>query len=53
MRWQLRRRLAWWLVDDIAWRGAAWSLSEQGRSERVKRMGKSSEGEQVNLASML
>jgi hypothetical protein len=39
------------LVDDIAWRGAARSLGEQGQAERVKRMGKSSKGKQVNLAS--
>jgi hypothetical protein len=36
--------MAWWLVDDIAWRGAARSLGEQGKAEQVKQMGKSSEG---------
>jgi hypothetical protein len=52
-RWQLRRRLAWWLVGGIALRKEARPLGEQDKVERVKRMGKSSEEEQVNLASML
>jgi hypothetical protein len=31
-RRQLRRCLAWWLIDDIAWRGAARCLDEQSRA---------------------
>jgi hypothetical protein len=34
-RWQLRRRLAWWLVNGIAWRGAVRCLDEQGRAGEV------------------
>jgi hypothetical protein len=52
-RQQLRQRLAWWLVDGIAWRGAPRRLDEQGRAEWVKQMRENSEEEKVNMASML
>jgi hypothetical protein len=37
-RRQLWRRLAWWLIDGIAWWGAARCLDEQGIAERVKQI---------------